>query len=706
MQIRVLVPALLLLFTTGLSQKLTGDDREILWHQDQRVSGDSVLFKYLGHNDSNIRRKAAIALGNIQDTLALPYLIPLLDDEAASVRAAASFAIGQIGSPANEEELAERLRRETSRDVIERLLEALGKCGSEGVYDDVVTFGLPKKLSPLKAVQALSIARFALRGITSERGVWFCFDALDEPDSEIRWRALYALWRIAPHGAIDVEVAKRKKLLTELSSDKNDDIRGNLAILLSKTKAAGRLEILDAIKRNEARKGRGNWRVRVNLIRAYATLAVQREDALTSMLYFLSSRNDHVVVASLTALSRLPREVVRRYKNAASLKKTLARLSRPSQTRAETIRGETLVALARHFPEDFKEGEILANRKASMRLKAKVLEALSSIPSASNVSILMERLNDDSVQVAMAAWDFLARLLSPQNFKSLRKDTTVTNGLGERLFRKAKIALLREDMAITTLVANALGDSAVFAFLRQDGDDERAVEELMLAYGKLSAPNDVEGMQAVLLALGKTGDKRVVPLLERALFDADRTVGLSAAAALKRITGMEYADQVTKSSRPLYTDYDWKSLEGIKTNQRAIIRTGKGSVTIQFLKEDAPFTVLSFYKLIRKKFFDGLMFHRVVPNFVVQGGDPRGDGWGGPNYAIRSEISLVNFGRGNVGVASAGKDTEGCQFFITHSPQPHLDGRYTIFARVVSGMSVVDKIQVGDTIQSITLVSK
>jgi cyclophilin family peptidyl-prolyl cis-trans isomerase len=108
-------------------------------------------------------------------------------------------------------------------------------------------------------------------------------------------------------------------------------------------------------------------------------------------------------------------------------------------------------------------------------------------------------------------------------------------------------------------------------------------------------------------------------------------------------------------------------------------------------------------KLVRKGFYKGLTFHRVIPNFVVQGGDPRGDGWGGPGYAIRSEFSLVNFERGMVGIASAGKDTEGCQFFITHSPAPHLDGRYTIFAKVVEGQDVVDRIQVGDTITDISL---
>lgn len=106
---------------------------------------------------------------------------------------------------------------------------------------------------------------------------------------------------------------------------------------------------------------------------------------------------------------------------------------------------------------------------------------------------------------------------------------------------------------------------------------------------------------------------------------------------------------------------------------------------------------MSMIKLATQRgFYRGLQFHRVVSNFVVQGGDPRGDGWGGPGYSLRSEFSPLSYETGTVGIASAGKDTEGSQFFITHSPQPHLDGRYTVIGRVVEGMDVVDKLQVGD----------
>ena len=98
--------------------------------------------------------------------------------------------------------------------------------------------------------------------------------------------------------------------------------------------------------------------------------------------------------------------------------------------------------------------------------------------------------------------------------------------------------------------------------------------------------------------------------------------------------------------------------------------------------------------------------HRVVPNFVIQDGDPRGDGNGGPGYQIRCEINLAPYARGAVGMALSGKDTGGSQWFVTHSPQPHLDGGYTVFGNVISGMETVDNIARGDVVRSIVITER
>ena len=134
---------------------------------------------------------------------------------------------------------------------------------------------------------------------------------------------------------------------------------------------------------------------------------------------------------------------------------------------------------------------------------------------------------------------------------------------------------------------------------------------------------------------------------------------------------------------------------------RAFLHTRHGTIEIHLDVVEAPLTTASFVALARAGFYDGLVFHRVEPGFVVQGGCPRGDGNGGPGYALRCEITRRPYGRGAVGMALSGKDTGGSQFFITLSPQPHLDGGYTLFGQVVAGMDAVDRIRPGDVIERV-----
>jgi cyclophilin family peptidyl-prolyl cis-trans isomerase len=136
---------------------------------------------------------------------------------------------------------------------------------------------------------------------------------------------------------------------------------------------------------------------------------------------------------------------------------------------------------------------------------------------------------------------------------------------------------------------------------------------------------------------------------------------------------------------------------------RAILHTRYGKIEIHLDVVETPLTTANFIDLARRGFYDGLTFHRVVPGFVAQGGDPRGDGNGGPGYSIRCEDGERPYARGAVGMALSGKDTGGSQFFITYSPQPHLDGGYTLFGRVADGMDVVDKIRPGDVIERVEI---
>ena len=132
--------------------------------------------------------------------------------------------------------------------------------------------------------------------------------------------------------------------------------------------------------------------------------------------------------------------------------------------------------------------------------------------------------------------------------------------------------------------------------------------------------------------------------------------------------------------------------------KRARIDTDRGTMVLELYAEEAPGTVANFEKLANSGFYDGLTFHRVIPDFVIQGGCPRGDGTGGPGYTIKCETegNPRRHERGSLSMAHAGKDTGGSQFFICHSPQPHLDGKHTVFGKVVDGLDVVDAIRRAD----------
>jgi cyclophilin family peptidyl-prolyl cis-trans isomerase/HEAT repeat protein len=149
---------------------------------------------------------------------------------------------------------------------------------------------------------------------------------------------------------------------------------------------------------------------------------------------------------------------------------------------------------------------------------------------------------------------------------------------------------------------------------------------------------------------------------------------------------------------------DWNYVLQVPKEQIVIVKTSRGNIKVRLFVEEAPGSVANFLKLATSNYFDKKPFHRVVPNFVIQGGCKRGDGSGSEDYSIRSEFSHRRYKTGSLGMASSGKDTEGTQWFITHSPTPHLDGRYTVFGEVIEGMKVVELMQVGDKINSIEVV--
>lgn len=292
------------------------------------------------------------------------------------------------------------------------------------------------------------------------------------------------------------------------------------------------------------------------------------------------------------------------------------------------------------------------------------------------LNALVELLGDDDGNVRIATAESIGQL----------EDTAAASVL-ERIVRDgeafvslrgtALVALARLDPAAATRAAATLAASA----------------------------NPLERLYAARALHAIPGDESAA-LLNRLAADAETAVALTASP--------EAAGQGGRPSNAASRDRDFylrvvrelvaPELAG-QPRPRARIHTRHGPILIEFAAADAPLTVENFLRLAADGYFDGIRWHRVVPNFVLQGGDPRGDGLGGPGYAIRDELNRIRYDRATVGMALAGPDTGGSQFFITHSPQPHLDGGYTVFGRVVDGMDAADRVVQDDAIVRIEVVT-
>jgi cyclophilin family peptidyl-prolyl cis-trans isomerase len=272
-------------------------------------------------------------------------------------------------------------------------------------------------------------------------------------------------------------------------------------------------------------------------------------------------------------------------------------------------------------------------------------------------------------------------------------------------------ALGQEDQIIRSTAARLLGEqelaksnpSAVFEQLSEAFYRSQADSSAEASMGALSGLKD----QFLLLRSNeKFEDELLVPfkrasvspdyLIRRRAESIAKELNIELGRTAERITFKEKG--VSRVKRANYKRVLNRSKAGVK------LVTSKGEFTIRFYTDEAPLTVENFIALASSGYFNGLAIHRVVPNFVVQDGDSRGDGEGGPGWHIRCEINQIPFERGTVGMALSGKDTGGSQWFVAHSPQPHLDGGYTVFGHVNEvDMKIVDKLARGDVIERVVV---
>lgn len=655
--------------------------RTVMQVQDLRTPHDGELVAALSDPDPLVRERAVLAFGSLQDSAVIGPLTALLTDDGPAIQEAAAFALGQTGtalSPRGREQLEydliwKRLQSTTARD---RMIEEISKFGTaSGLHDLLATVGNTYPLASTRAV-TLAIARFAWRGVVSDDAVRYLLRFI-KPAELVPWETAYALQRVGDHHLMRTYIEE----IVLLWRNPDPLVRLNIAVLLGKLKdLRTSLDPLERMARHDA-----DWRVRVAALRALGQLPLDQSPPTLDLFreFFFDPR--HAV--AVTAVSSLRAAAVRATKDHPVSAEILNQLGIIAQNDIRNfepeLQGEAAIALGKILGAEAIPF-LRSVRAGDTRSRSRVATAFGATADSSAMTDL-ERLSQDGVPaVAIAAFE---------GMRDVVRAHPETSGLADRVYPFLIAGIEDTDPAVVATCADILSDS----LLRRPASVIRLVEAL----GALNSPADLDAKLSVIAALGVLGDRRAMASLQTLLDDVEPAVGLAAAKALAQLSGADVASQIPYRS-PGYVDFDFDYLESLPDSVPVRFETVRGSFTANLFPREAPFTVMNFLKLgERRRLFDGIAFHRVVPTFVTQGGDPREDGWGGPGYSIRSEFSPRPYGTGTIGMASSGKDTEGSQFFVTQSPQPHLDGRYTVFGTITSGQDVVDRLQIGDRLWSV-----
>jgi cyclophilin family peptidyl-prolyl cis-trans isomerase len=337
------------------------------------------------------------------------------------------------------------------------------------------------------------------------------------------------------------------------------------------------------------------------------------------------------------------------------------------------LRAAALRAAAAIDPESFTAVLAGMGPDPHWRVRAALADVLGTLPAAVGTERLRAMLDDSDKRVIPPVLASLAKLNVPDA-------------------RAVFLQRLEDpDYSVRAAAASAIGR------IKPDG----AAQALRDAYTRALTDSAYSARTAALDALVSYGATEANETLRQALQDKDWAVRVHADVLLGRLDPAAEPRTMAPVPSPPIAAYDDPQLIAPTTSPHVFIETAYGTIEFELAVLDAPQTCRSFIELASKGYFNGLEVHRVVANFVVQDGDPRGDGEGGPGYTIRDELNERPYVRGTVGMALEWRDTGGSQFFITHSPQPHLDALYTAFGHVVNGMEVVDRIKPGDLIQRV-----
>ena len=605
----------------------------LLMMVDQRFL-DPVTVAAAAAGPADLRRRLAAALGRIKDPRGGPTLQVLAADDAAMVRRAAVLALGELGEEGHPEAVDTLLGAAVDPDLEVGRLAVEGLAKASVPLDRVISRLLDAPSGEILARLVPSLFRF-----DTTATIGWARQGLEEP--ELRAMAVYGVARNPRPEALP--------LLRPLVDDEDPWIRGLVARALGRV---GGAEDLPALRRllDDPQPG-----PTVHALRS-ARQIVDRGDVAAPdgwRARILELLGDERPGVRLTAI----------------------------EASTAWLLDESLGS---------RLGDFLAG--GSVREKELALTALAEAGDPRVVDALgaFARSSEPVLRIAAVRAGALGAMLEPTLAGIEDADAGARAASYEVLLEATDHY---EEMAATA----AADDDYLVRATMLDWAARRPVlrfELLAQAFEEARTDREPDVRLAAIRALKaraeeeKTEKGGVLAILERIAKEADYLSRREAAAALAALGGD--APKLGKWASRRTVDVYRQMVARLGEPAVYAIETALGTVTLSLACDDAPLTCLSFRQLADQGFYDGLKLHRIVPDFVVQGGDPRGDGAGGPGYTLRDEINTLRYESGAVGMAHAGPDTAGSQFFITLSPQPHLDGAYTVFGRVVDGFDVLD----------------
>ena len=611
-------------------------------------------------SDENIQRIYAL-----QDERKFKELVPYLQHKKPVYRQEAALALASVQEKSTISDLIKLL---TDKETLVRQAAAyaLGQIG-----DATAEEALMKQVASEKTPVVLAEATEALGKCATQKGLDYLVN-FNTTDQEIKAGQAWGIYRTNAKGLNYVAAAKKA---TELLATGNaQPVRLAVAHFLARTPNLD----LSADAENLLKAAESDPSPYVRMAAVLALAKVKNNQAPQVLRQLVHNDPDYRVrINAIRALSKADFKLI---------KNTVFAALRDNNTNTALAAADFLLAQA-----PLEEAALLFNQAAvtiNWRVRATLLAAaLQRHPAKVRVSNHIQQLYSATDNIYEKGSLLTALGQEVANYKFIQQETF--NGNSPVLVTYGIQALA--DMRKTKSFPADL--KAPFAIIFRKAIESEDVAVVGIVAGLLQNP-DLAFKQAYpdWQFLKTVRDKLVLPR------DMETYQELA-----KTIQYFEGSAPTANPQNPYNHPIDWALVKQMPPQQQVLLNTDKGAITLQLFTEAAPGTVANFVQLAQQGFFNNKPFHRVVPNFVVQGGDPRGDGWGGTDYSIRSEFAYLRYNEGYIGMASAGKDTESCQWFITHSPTPHLDGRYTIFARVIAGMDVVHQLAIGDKINSVKM---